>query len=157
DAAVIEERAKGRLRSLTGPAFKGPIVDYKRETAGTVALYRPVHREVTSRQQNVKGDLLSAEELTEARTKLVAYAVSNPSDTAMRHEAVGILQRKIRARFEEEIASHTALIRDQYQVELKEFMTLNKSKQAAAKMGAVIERVAGSLRDLRGESVNLLK
>ena len=157
DAAVIEERARGRLRSLVGPAFKGPIADYKRETAGTVALYRPVHREVTSRQQGVRGDLLSPEQLTEARTRLIAYAVSNPSDTALRREAVGILQQKIRTRFEEEIASHTALIRDQYQVELREFMTLNKSQQAAAKMGAVIERVAGSLRDLRGESINLLK
>ena len=96
-------------------------------------------------------------EIAGARTKLLDYAVSNPSDTAMRKSAVADLQTAVRGKFEAEIAGHTAKIRDAYVIELKDFMALNRSKQAAAKMQSVVERVADTLRTLRRESLDLLK
>ncbi|MCB1351166.1 MAG: DUF4157 domain-containing protein [Rhodobacteraceae bacterium] len=156
-AAEVEKRAKGRLASLDGPAFTGGARSYDRERAGTVALYRPVHREVTAAQQGVKGPIVTDAEIAGARTKLLDYAVSNPSDTAMRKSAVADLQTAVRGKFEAEIAGHTAKIRDAYVIELKDFMALNRSKQAAAKMQSVVERVADTLRTLRRESLDLLK
>ncbi len=157
DPEKLAQDGSKRLTELSGPAFAGKsVASYDREAAGTVALYRPVHREVTAQQSGVKGDILQAVDLTAARKKLVDYALSNPEDASLKEAAVADLRAGVRSRFVEEIDRHSNLIRDSYRIELKEFMAINRSKPAAAKMGAVIERVGGSLRQLRAESLSLI-
>ena len=158
DEAKIAAEGTKRLAGLTGAAFAGkPVASYDRDTAGTVGLYRPVHREITSKQSGVKGDLLANVDLGGARQKLVDYAVSEPKNESLKDGAIADLRAGVRKRFVEEIESHSALIRDAYKIELKEFMMINRSKPAAAKMGAVIERVGGTLKQLRTESLSLVE
>jgi len=156
-AETIEERAKGRMRSLEGPACTGTITGYTREEAGTVALYRPVHRDVTAQLQGIKGPIVEAGDLTGARAKLVDYLVSDPPDMALRKAAIAEIPVALRLKFETAISEHVNAINAAYVDQLKEFTTLNTSKQAAAKMNEIIQRVGTSLRDLRTESLDLLK
>ncbi|MDI5920401.1 DUF4157 domain-containing protein [Halomonas sp. LR5S13] len=154
----ITKDAMARLSGLSGPAFPGKgVAGYNRETAGTVALYRPVHREVTAQQSGIRGSILEGVDLTQAREKLVNWALSVPEDRAQREGAISDLQAGIRKRFTGEIEAHAGHIRDAYQIELKEFMAINRSRQAAAKMCAVNERVGASLRTLRQESLSLIE
>ncbi len=157
-AKQVAAKGQRRLKALKGPAFRGgPILDYTREAAGTVALYRPVHREVTARQATATGDLLEGVNLASARAKLVAYALSDPLDASLKEGAIAELRAGVAKRFVGEIETHSDRIRDAYRIELKEFLAINRSKAAAGKMAAVIERVGGTLRSLRSNSLSLVK
>jgi hypothetical protein len=156
-AEIIEKRAKDRTRSLEGPACTGTIKDYDPEAANTVALYRPVHRFATAKLQGIKGPILEPGDLTAARAKIVDYLVSDPPDMALRKAAIAEVPAALRPKFESAISEHVNIINEAYAIELKEFTQLNSSKQAAAKMNAIIERVGASLRELRTESLDLLK
>ena len=112
---------------------------------------------MTAQLQGIKGPILEAGNLTSARTKLVDYLVSEPPDMALRKAAIAEIPTAIRLKFEGAITEHVNAINQAYGIQLKEFTTLNPSKQAGAKMNAVIEQVAASLRDLRTESLDLLK
>ncbi len=156
-AETIEGRAKDRMRSLEGPACATTVTGYKREAANTVALYRPVHRDVTAQLKDIAGPIVEPGDLTTARAKLVDYLVSDPPDMALRKAAIAEVPTAIRLKFEVSITKHVDEITKAYAGQLKEFTTLNPSKQAGAKMNKVIEQVSTSLRDLRTESLDLLK
>jgi hypothetical protein len=145
------------MRSLEGSACTTSVTGYTREAANTVALYRPVHRDVTAKLKGVKGPILEQGDLTAARAKIVEYLVSDPPDMALRKAAIAEVPTAIRLKFEDAITEHVNEITTAYAGQLKEFTTLNPSKQAGAKMNAVIEQVSTSLRDLRTESLDLLK
>lgn len=147
-----------RLATLSGPAFPGKGINgYDRQTAGTVALYRPVHREVTAQQSRIRGSILDQVNLTGAREKLVTWALSEPEDATQKNGAIVDLQAGVRHRFVDEIVAHSGHIHDAYQIELKELMAINRSKQAAAKTGAVVERAGVTLRRLRQDSLKLVE
>ena len=76
---------------------------------------------------------------------------------SLKDRAVADLREGVRGRFVSEIESHAAQIRDAYKIELKEFLAINRSKQAAGKMTAVIERAAGTLKTLRAESLAMIE
>jgi hypothetical protein len=156
-AELIEKRARDRMRSLKGAACTGTIQQYDPAMAGTVALYRPVHFFVSAKLQGIKGPILEPGDLTPARTRLVDYLVSDPPDMALREAAIAEVTSAVRLKFETAIADHVNLINQAYAVELKDVVKLNPSKQAAAKMNAIIEKVGTSLRELRTESLDLLK
>ena len=126
----------------------------------TVSKYRgssPVHREVTREQRGLQGDILQDANLTGAREKLVSYALSDPEDPDLKTQAIADLHKAVQARFDGAIAQHSADIKKAYELELKDFLAINSSKKAGAKMTAVIERVNGTLKSLRDESVGLIK
>jgi len=157
-AGEIKKRALQRIASLSGSAFAGKgAAGYERDKAGTVALYRPVHREVTREQRGLQGDILQDANLTGAREKLVSYALSDPEDPDLKTQAIADLHKAVQARFDGAIAQHSADIKKAYELELKDFLAINSSKKAGAKMTAVIERVNGTLKSLRDESVGLIK
>ena len=155
-AETIEKRARDRMRSLEGAACTGPVTGYKRESANTLALYRPVHRDVTARLKGIKGPIMEPGDLVAARAKIVEYLVSDPPDMALRKAAIAEVPTAMRLKFEGAITEHVNEITAAYGDQLKEFTRLNPSKQAGAKMNKVIEQVGTSLRDLRTESLALL-
>jgi hypothetical protein len=157
DAKRISATGKGRITRLKGPAFAGKgVAGYDRNKAGTIGLYRPVHREVTAAHQEIKGDILAGLDLTAARKKLVEYAISDPKNDARREAAIDELHTGVRGKISIAIDTHVDLIKGEYRKELKDFMAINRSKPAAAKMGAVIERAGATLRTLRAESLAML-
>lgn len=154
----IKSRATQRIASLTGPVFAGKgVAEYERGAAGTVGLYRPVHRQVTAEQRGVQGDLLQKVDLSAAREKLVAYALSEPEDTGLRKQMIEGIQKGVSDRFEEAISKHSDSVKAAYQLEQKEFLAINSSKQAGPKMATIVARVDGTLKRLRAESLGLLK
>jgi len=156
-AEQIEQGAEARLAGLNAVVIPA-AQPYKRETAGTIALYRPVHREVTYAQKDIKGPIIEAKDVGGARSKLVEHALATDDGKAPLDEAAIQVKAAVRAKFEETMASHIGLIQKAYQEELKQFIMLNQaSKPAAAKMAAVIEQVGGTLRTLRSESLELVK
>jgi hypothetical protein len=156
-ARRIKATGMRRLNGLKELAFKGkPVASYKRDKAGTVGLYRPVHREITPEQSSVKEDILKGANLDAARAKLVEFAVAPSLDRSLKDAAVAYLHAAVRTRFETEIDSHIDLIKNAYKTELKEFLMINRSRTAANKMAAVAERVGGTLRRLRAESIAMI-
>ena len=131
-----------------------PIRKYKAEKAGTVALYRPVHREVTAKHEIPA--LIPTGKWAPVQKKLAAYALDNKNDSTQLEAAKTDLQAGVRETFISSMTSHTTFIGNEYKTEMKEFSTLNKSKQAATQMAGVVSRVAGTLKRLQGESLALL-
>ncbi len=131
-----------------------PIRKYNAEKAGTVALYRPVHRQVTA--NNKIPPLIPADKWAPVQEKLATYAVDNKNDSTQVDAAKTDLQAGVRDTFIGSMTSHTTLIGNEYKTEMKEFSTLNKSKQAATQMAGVVSRVAGTVKRLQAESLALL-
>ena len=159
-AGEIKNRGLQRIASLSGKAYAGKgVAGYQRDKAGTVALYSPVHHEVTRApgQRDLRGDILKNADLTSAREKLVGYALSDPEEPGLKKQAIADLQKTVEKRFESAIQKHNDDIKSAYQLELKDFLAINSSEKAGAKMAAVIERVNGTLKSLRDESIGLIK
>lgn len=131
-----------------------PIRKYKAEKAGTVALYRPVHRQVTA--NHTIPALVPAGNWAPVQEKLAAYALDNENAGTQLEAAKTDLHAGVRETFINSMTRHTTLIGDQYRTEMKEFSTLNKSKQAATQMAGVVSRVAGTLKRLQAESLAML-
>ncbi|MEM7268230.1 MAG: hypothetical protein AAF401_03140, partial [Pseudomonadota bacterium] len=156
EAAAKQAEADKRL----GKAYKRVLFagkkmrKYDQDAAGTVALYRPVHREITAAHK-MPSDLLSS--VSEAATLMADYAVSDPIDEAKYKAALVPLHTEISTAFDGSMTKHIDLINQAYQVEMKEFAALNTSKEAATKMAGVINRVGASLKTLRAESTALFQ
>jgi hypothetical protein len=131
-----------------------PIRKYKAEKAGTVALYRPVHRQVTTAHKIPA--LMPAGKWAPAQEKLATYAVDKKNDSTQLEAAKTDLQAGVREKFISSMKSHTTCIGIEYKSEMKEFSTLNRSKQAATQMAGIVSRVSGTLKRLQGESLALL-
>ena len=157
-AKRILTTAKGRLTKLKEPVFAGKsVMNYNRDQAGTVALYRPVHREVTAAQANIQGSILQGIDLSSAREKVIDYAVSTPKDDTSKAQAQKDIQDKVKTRIDEHITSHSRAIKKFYASEVKDFKRINTSKQANEKIDLVVARVANTLKQLRTESLALFK
>jgi hypothetical protein len=91
-----------------------------------------------------------------AQEKLATYAVDKKNDSTQLEAAKTDLQAGVREKFISSMKSHTTCIGIEYKSEMKEFSTLNRSKQAATQMAGIVSRVSGTLKRLQGESLALL-
>jgi len=132
-----------------------PIRKYKAEKAGTVALYRPVHRKVTANHDIPP--LISDGTLAPVQEKIAAHVLEDKDDGVQFEAARSDLQACVRKSFITSMTRHTAKIGAAYKTEMNEFVILNNSKQAAMQMAGVVSRVAGTLKRLQTESLALLE
>lgn len=159
EAKARHASARARLNKVfRRKVFAGTEVSgYDRDAAGTVGLYRPVHREVTAKQGSVRGSVLKSAALTEAIDKLSTFAAEEAEDEQLYEQGRQALRDAVRTRFEYELDDHVDLIKGAYKIEMKEFLAINRSKAAAGQMTGIVNRVGSSLRQLRQSSLSLLQ
>lgn len=131
-----------------------PVRKYKAEKAGTVALYRPVHRQITGEHEIPA--LIPTEKWAPVKEKLANYALDTKDDSTQFKAAQSDLHAGVRENFIISMTKHTTAIGGEYKKEMTEVVKLNKSKQAATQMAGVVSRVSGTLKRLQAESLALL-
>ncbi|MEM7669505.1 MAG: hypothetical protein AAF317_10200, partial [Pseudomonadota bacterium] len=152
-------RMKGRVATLSRAQLfeTEPISAYDRDAAGTVALYRPVHREVTAKQGQIRGGILKRTNIGAAEEKLARYSALSRANAGLLNEAKGEIKKGIKDRFKEEMKAHSAYVEDEYKTEMKDAAAINTSKEAVLTMMSIGRRVSGTMKRLRTESNALLK
>ena len=152
----ITTTGKSRITKLKGNVFPTQeIKDYTEGTADTIALYRPVHKNVPDQKQGI-GDILKNIDLAQVRENLVDYAVTNPKDDSKKDQAIEKLRAGVNGYFVDKLNSHTGSVKSSYATEATEFKRINPSKKAASKMDKVLARVNTSLQTLREKSLSLI-
>ncbi|MEM7505608.1 MAG: DUF4157 domain-containing protein [Pseudomonadota bacterium] len=156
-----ESKARRKLRKLKKiQVFKRkPVASYSRGNAGTIALYRPVHREVSIvRNKALPDDLMAGVNLQSAADDLASYAVRFDKDPAFRDAGVQEVRTQIHGLLSTEFDDHANLIKTHYKTEMADFIAVNKGNKAAVdQMTMIVSKVGTTLRKLRGDSLSQLQ
>ena len=161
DANARREAAKTRLdAAFASKIFDNPAAqDYTSGDAGTVALYRPVHRAVTIRQQGegvIGKPIIRKDEAAAIKAPLVEYAAFKNEDAEKLKGVKDSLSQAAISRFVPALDAHVQYIKDEYGVEMTNFKKINRSEAAHARMQAIVDRASSTVDGLRAKTVNIV-
>lgn len=131
------------------------IRGYERKRAGTIALYRPIHREVTKQMGAYTGDYLEGT----AGLAAVADEVATYWTTGDRpgyDRVARAVRESVRSVVSQKVTEHGAAIRAEYRKDLKEIAKENATPKAEQVLEKITDRVGRTLRKLRTESESMI-
>lgn len=152
-AATARQRLEGleRVKVFDG----AEVASYDAAGAGTIALYRPIHRQITPPlNSDAKRGILTKVDLSRVGQALADHAVTGDATDLTR--GVEAIKTGVRNRWNEALLKHIAAIEGEYDTEITEVGDLNAGKDASQPMNLIVARVKLSLSGLNEESVNLL-
>ena len=157
DKAAKKDLGSRVAEVLATPVFgKSPVASYDYGAAGTIALYRPIHRQITpDLNADAEKGILNKVNTGAATDALAEFAATG--DAGKKEEGLSAIRTGVRSRFDEVLLNHIGAITREYDTEQGEVQQVNAATDSSQQMAMITARVKNSLKALNSASIGLLK